>query len=120
MVFKWPDRPTTEEIKGDFDRLQISLCGSFPQSQRENVARLRIQTASNGVNSFAKATSQPGYEAQNDFHPRFGQGRGGLRFLPTLNNAHPSLLPLALEDEGGPIIRGPPLLLLPHRQLGLA
>jgi len=30
-----------------------------------------------------------------------------------------SLFPLALEDEGGPIIWLPPLFLFPDRQLGL-
>jgi hypothetical protein len=44
-----------KEIKGDFDRLQISLCGNFPQGQRESIARLRIQTAAKGVNDFVKA-----------------------------------------------------------------
>jgi hypothetical protein len=43
------------EIKGDFDRLQVSICGSFPQGRRESMARLRMQTAAEGVNGFVKA-----------------------------------------------------------------
>ena len=35
--------------------LQISLFENFPQGRREDVARLRIQTAAKGVNSFGKA-----------------------------------------------------------------
>jgi|SRR5215470_340249 len=35
--------------------LQISLPGSFPQGRREDIARLRIQIAAEGVNSFVKA-----------------------------------------------------------------
>jgi len=35
--------------------LQSSLFENFPQGRREDVARLRIQTAAKGVNSFGKA-----------------------------------------------------------------
>jgi hypothetical protein len=44
-----------EEIKGDFDRLKVSICGRFPQGRRESMARLRVQTAAEGVNGFVKA-----------------------------------------------------------------
>jgi hypothetical protein len=54
-VFKSPGRQTMGEIKGDFDRLQVSICGSFPQGRRESMARLRVQIASEGVNGFVKA-----------------------------------------------------------------
>ena len=53
---------------------QISLLGSLPQGRREDIARLRIQIATQGVNDFVKAMrrqteSQPEREAQGNSHP---------------------------------------------------
>jgi hypothetical protein len=60
--------------------LQISSPGSFPQGRREDLAGLRIQTATNGVNDFVKAIrrqtqQQPECETQGDFHPAYQDGR---------------------------------------------
>jgi hypothetical protein len=60
--------------------LQISLPGSFPRGQRENISRMRIQTPAEGVNNFAKAMgrqteSWPECDTQGDFHPTRQDGR---------------------------------------------
>jgi hypothetical protein len=45
--------------RGILTVLRISLLGSFPQGRRDIIAKLRIQTAAEGVNGFGKASQTP-------------------------------------------------------------
>jgi hypothetical protein len=44
-VFKWPGRPITEEVKGDFDCVANLVAWKFPAGEAGNISGLRIQTA---------------------------------------------------------------------------
>jgi len=59
MVFKWPSRPTIEEIKGDFECVTNIAAWKFPAGEAENIVGLRIQTATEGVNSFILQVCDP-------------------------------------------------------------
>jgi len=45
MVFKWPGRPTIEEVKGDFDCDANFVSWKFPSGPTGKIAGLRIQIA---------------------------------------------------------------------------
>jgi hypothetical protein len=68
-----------------------------------------------------KTESQPEWETQGDFHParRGGCQDGRLPVSSFAKSTRSSLFPLALQDEGRPIIWLPPLFLFPDRQLSL-
>jgi len=74
VVFKWPSRPTVEEAKGDFDLIAKSLvlklpagaAGSFGGAEDTNSYSRRQCFFENYA---AQTESQPGREAQANFHP---------------------------------------------------